>query len=41
MVSDSIPPKLSDESINPRSSLCTHAFHHMDSKDPDIHDLDE
>ena len=23
-----------------RSSLCTHAFHHMDSKDPDIHVLD-
>ena len=24
----------------PRSSLCTHAFHRMDSKDPDIHVLD-
>ena len=22
------------------SSLCTHAFHHTDSKDPDIHVLD-
>ena len=24
----------------PRSSLCTHAFHHTDSKDPDVHVLD-
>ena len=24
----------------PRSSLCTHAFHRTDSKDPDIHVLD-
>ena len=24
----------------PRSSLCTHAFHHTGSKDPDIHVLD-
>ena len=24
----------------PRSSLCTHAFHRMDSKDPDVHVLD-
>ena len=24
----------------PRSSLCTHAFHRMDSKTPDIHALD-
>ena len=24
----------------PRSSLCTHAFHRMDSKDPDIHVLE-
>ena len=23
-----------------RSSLCTHSFHHTDSKDPDIHVLD-
>ena len=37
MGSNSIPPKtLSDE----RSSLCTHAFHRMDSKDPDVHVLD-
>ena len=27
------PPK-------PRSSLCTHAFHRTDSKDPDVHVLD-
>ena len=24
----------------PRSSVCSHAFHHTDSKDPDIHVLD-
>ena len=42
MGSNSIPPKtLSDESIyKPRSSLCTHAFHRTDSKDPDVHVLD-
>ena len=40
MGSNSIPPKtLSDESIN-RSSLCIHAFHCTDSKDPDVHVLD-
>ena len=36
MGSDSIPQKLSDESIN-RNLVCTLAFHRTDSKDPDIH----
>ena len=41
MGSNSIPPKtLSDESINRGHSLCTRAFHHTDSKDPDVHVLD-
>ena len=36
MGSNSIPPKTpSDE-----SSLCIHAFHRTDSKDPDVHVLD-
>ena len=39
MGSDSIPPKLGWE-YKPRSGLCTHAFHGMDSKDPDIYVLD-
>ena len=39
MGSDSIPQLFGWES-KPRSSLCTHAFHHTDSKDPDIHVLD-
>ena len=39
MGSNSIPPNSSDES-KPRSSLCIHAFHRTDSKDPDIHVLD-
>ena len=39
--SDSIPPKLFWMRVyKPRSSLYTHAFHCMDSKDPDIHVLD-
>ena len=38
MGSNSIPPKTpSDESIKPRSSLCIHAFHRTDSKDPGVH----
>ena len=41
MGSNSIPPKTpSDESINRGTSLCTHAFHRTDSKDPDVHVLD-
>ena len=40
MSSDSIGPKLFQMRQKPRSSLCTHAFHYMDSKDPDIHVLD-
>ena len=41
MGSNSIPPNtLSDESYKPRSSLCTHALHRTDSKDPDVHVLD-
>ena len=37
MSSDSIPPKLLDMSINRGFSLCTHAFYHLGSKDPDVH----
>ena len=37
MGSDSIPQKLFQILYKPRSSQCTHAFHHTDSKDPDIH----
>ena len=38
---DSILPKLFRmRKYKPRSSLCTHALHRMDSKDPDIHVLD-
>ena len=40
MGSDSIPQSSFGWEYKPRSSLCTHAFHHMDSKDPDIHVLD-
>ena len=41
MGSNSIPPKNSfGWEYKPRSSLCTHAFHRTDSKDPDIHVLD-
>ena len=40
MGSDSIPPNSFGWEYRPRSSLCTHAFHHTDSKDPDIHVLD-
>ena len=40
MGSDSIPPKLSWIEYKPRFSLCTHAFHHTDSKDTEIHVLD-
>ena len=41
MGSDSIHlTSLSDKSIyKSRSSLCTHALHHTDSKDPDTHVL--
>ena len=34
------PPNSFGWECKPRSSLCTHAFHHMDSKDPDIYVLD-
>ena len=34
-----LPKTLLNESIM-RSSLCTHAFHGTDSKDPEIHVLD-
>ena len=35
------PPKNSfGWEYKPRSSLCTHAFHRTDSKDPDVHVLD-
>ena len=34
------PQTLSDESTNTRSSLCIHAVHSTDSKDPDIHVLE-
>ena len=35
------PPQLFRMRVcKPRSSLCTHAFHRTDSKDPDIHVLD-
>ena len=37
MGSDSIPWKLFGWEYKPRSSLCTHTFHSIDSKDPDIH----
>ena len=41
MDSNSIPPKNSfGWEYKSRSSLCTHAFHRMDSKDPDVHVLD-
>ena len=41
MGSNSIPPKNSfGWEYKPRSSLCTHAFHRSDSKDPDVHVLD-
>ena len=41
MGSNSIPPKNSfGWEYKPRSSLCTHAFHRTDSKDPDVHVLD-
>ena len=40
MGSDSICQKLSDESINQRTSLYRHAFHSADSKDPYIYILD-
>ena len=41
MGSNSIPPQNSfGWEYKPRSSLCTHAFHRMDSKDPDVHVLD-
>ena len=34
------PQNSSGWEYKPRSSLCTHAFHRTDSKDPDIHVLD-
>ena len=37
--SDSIPWNSFCWEYKPRSSLCTHAFHRRDSKDPDIHVL--
>ena len=40
MVSDSIPLHSFGAKYKPRSSLCTHPFHCMVSKDPDIHVLD-
>ena len=40
MGSDSISKKTLGREYEQRSSLCTHAFHHMDSKDPDIPVLD-
>ena len=40
MVSGSIPPNSFRWEYKLRSSLCTHAFHRTDSKDPDIHVLD-
>ena len=40
MVSDSIPKNSFGWEYKRRSSLCTHAFHCTDSKDPDIHFLD-
>ena len=39
MGSDSIPEKLSDESIH-QALVCTHTSHHTDLKDPDIYLLD-
>ena len=41
MVSDSIPPKLFRRTYKSSSSLCTHAIHHRDTKDPDNHVKDE
>ena len=40
MGSDSISPNSFGWEYKPRSSLCTHAFHRADSKDPVIHVLD-
>ena len=37
MGSDSIPQK--PLLYKPRSGLCRYAFHHTDSKDPDVHAL--
>ena len=39
MGSDSIPQNSFGREYKPRSSLCTHTFHYMESKDPDIHVL--
>ena len=39
MGSDSIPQKLSDESVN-RGLVCAHMLSISDSKDPDVHVLD-
>ena len=33
-------PKTLSHEYKPRSSLCIHAFHRTNSKDPDIHALD-
>ena len=41
MGSATIFPKLFRTEYKPRSSLCTHAVHRTESKDPDIHVLDE
>ena len=40
MVSDSISPQTFSGEFQPRSCLCTYAFHRRDFKDPDIHALD-
>ena len=40
MGSDSIPQNSFGWECRPRFSLCTHAFRHMDSYDPDVHALD-
>ena len=40
MGSDSIPQNSFGWEYKPRSSLCTHTFHHTDSKDLDIYVLD-
>ena len=34
------PPNSFGWEYKPKSSLCTHAFHRTDSKDPDVHILD-
>ena len=39
MGSDSIPYNFFGLEYNPKSSLCTHALHRTDSKDPGIHVL--